>query len=73
MAGLQVSAVFGGTVLVETIFGLPGIGLLAYDAVFQRDYQLILGVLFVCSIVVVICNLVVDVVYRTLDPRIEIA
>lgn len=73
MAGLQVSALFGGAVLVETIFGLPGLGRLAFDAVFQRDYPLLLGVLLTSSFVVVAVNLVVDVLYTVVDPRVELS
>ncbi|QIB34600.1 ABC transporter permease [Ancylobacter pratisalsi] len=73
MVGLQVAELFGGAVLTETIFGLPGIGRLAYDAVFQRDYPLILGILIVCAFVTIFVNLAIDVVYTLLDPRVKIA
>lgn len=73
MAGLQVSALFGGAVLVETIFGLPGLGRLAFDAVFQRDFPLLLGILLVSSVIVVVVNLAVDLLYTVFDPRVEIA
>ncbi|WP_083195125.1 ABC transporter permease [Pararhodobacter sp. CCB-MM2] len=72
MAGLQVSSLFGGAVLIETIFGLPGMGRTAFDAVFQRDTNLLLGVVFVSSLVVVIVNFLIDLLYMVLDPRVNL-
>jgi len=72
MAGLQVSSLLGGSVIVETIFGWPGIGRLAFEAVFQRDHNLLLGILLLSSLVVVLVNVVVDLAYARLDPRIEL-
>lgn len=72
MAGLQVSALVGGAVLIETIFGLPGMGRTAFDAVFERDTNLLLGVLFISSLSVVIVNFVIDLLYMALDPRVEL-
>lgn len=72
MAGLQVSAVVGGAVVVETIFGLPGIARTAFDAVFDRDTNLLLGVMFVSSLVVVLVNFIVDLLYVVIDPRVQI-
>jgi len=69
--GLQVSAVLGGTVIFETIFGLPGMGRFLFDAINQRDYPVIQGVnLFIVTVIVVV-NLVVDACYALLDPRIR--
>jgi peptide/nickel transport system permease protein len=73
MAGLQVSALVGGAVLIETIFGLPGMGRTAFDAVFERDTNLLLGVLFISSLSVVVVNFVIDLLYMVLDPRVELA
>lgn len=72
MAGLQVSALVGGAVLVETIFGLPGMGRTAFDAVFERDTNLLLGVLFISSLSVVVVNFLIDMLYMILDPRVEL-
>lgn len=72
MAGLQVSSLVGGAVLIETIFGLNGMGRTAFDAVFQRDTNLLLGVVFVSSLSVVVVNFVIDLLYMVLDPRVEI-
>jgi peptide/nickel transport system permease protein len=70
LAGVQVGHLLGGSVLVETVFGWPGLGRLVFDALLQRDLNLLLGILFISSIVVVIANLVVDLLYGLLDPRI---
>jgi len=72
MVGLQVSALVGGAVLIETVFGLNGMGRTAFDAVFQRDTNLLLGVVFVSSLGVVIVNFIIDLLYMVLDPRVEI-
>lgn len=72
MAGLQVSSLVGGAVLIETIFGLPGMGRTAFDAVFQRDTNLLLGVVFVSSLSVVVVSFVIDLLYMVLDPRVEL-
>lgn len=73
MLGLQVGSMLGGSVLVETVFGWPGLGRLAFEAVFQRDHNLLLGILLMSSLLVVAVNLAVDLVYARLDPRIELA
>ena len=73
MAGLQVSSLVGGAVLIETIFGLPGMGRTAFDAVFERDTNLLLGVVFISSLSVVVVNFVIDILYMALDPRVELA
>ena len=70
LAGVQVGHLLGGSVLVETVFGWPGLGRLVFDALLQRDLNLLLGILFISSIVVVFANLIVDLLYGLLDPRI---
>ncbi len=60
----------GGSVLIETVFGWPGLGRLVFDALLQRDLNLLLGVLFVSSLVVVAANIAVDLIYGLIDPRI---
>lgn len=72
MAGLQVSSLLGGAVLIETVFGLPGLGRTAFDAVMERDTNLLLGVLFVSSLGVVCVNLIVDMLYLVIDPRVDL-
>ncbi len=72
MAGVQVGAIFGGAVVVETVFAWPGLGLLAYESLFARDLNLLLGIFFVSTCLVVMVNLAVDLCYSMLDPRIEL-
>jgi peptide/nickel transport system permease protein len=72
MLGLQVGSLLGGSVLVETVFGWPGLGRLAFESVFQRDYNLLLGILLLSSALVVLVNLLIDLLYARLDPRIEV-
>lgn len=67
--GLQLGAILGGAVLVETVFAWPGLGRLAFEALFQRDLNLLLGILLCSSVVVVLANLAVDFAYAALDPR----
>ena len=69
--GIQVAAILGGTVILETIFGLPGMGRFLVDAINQRDYPVIQGVNLLIVSVVVVMNLIVDGVYAYLDPRIR--
>jgi peptide/nickel transport system permease protein len=70
-AGIQLGQMAGGAVLTETVFGWPGIGRLMFDALMQRDYQLLLGVFLITSAMVVLFNVLTDIVYRMIDPRIE--
>ena len=72
MAGVQVGALLGGAVVVETVFAWPGLGLLAYESLFARDLNLLLGIFFICTCLVVVVNIAVDVAYSLLDPRIEL-
>ncbi len=71
MAGVQVGSMIGGSVIVESVFGWPGLGMLAFEALFARDLNLLLGIFFLSACLVVAVNLVVDLVYSLLDPRIE--
>ena len=64
-AGIQVGRLVGGAVLTETVFGWPGIGRLIFEALLQRDYNLLLGVFLVSSAMVVVFNFVADLVYRS--------
>ncbi|MBI5300533.1 MAG: ABC transporter permease [Chloroflexi bacterium] len=72
MVGLQLGFLFGGAVVVETIFAWPGIGLLVVDSIFGRDYPVVQGVILVIAVMVVFVNLTVDVIYTILDPRIRL-
>lgn len=71
-AGFQAGHLVGGAVLVESVFGWPGIGRLAFDALLQRDYNLLLGVFLFTAIMVIIFNIITDIVYTLVDPRIEV-
>lgn len=70
VAGMQAGALVGGAVVVETVFAWPGLGRLIYDAVLQRDYPVMLGIFLVMSMIVIVLNLVTDVIYRMVDPRV---
>ena len=72
IAGLQMAAILGGAVLTETIFGLPGVGLSVYEAITARDFPVIQGFVLIIAAIYVIFNLVVDLSYAILDPRIRL-
>ncbi|HET8609557.1 MAG TPA: ABC transporter permease [Burkholderiales bacterium] len=72
MAGVQIGALLGGSVVVETVFGWPGMGLLAFQSLFARDVNLLLGIFFISACLVIVINLLVDLIYFALDPRIEV-
>jgi peptide/nickel transport system permease protein len=71
LLGLYLPILLSGAVLVETIFGWPGMGRLIVDAIFQRDYPLIMATSFVAAAMVVLGNLLADVLYAVVDPRIR--
>ncbi|MEM7507731.1 MAG: ABC transporter permease [Pseudomonadota bacterium] len=73
MAGVQVGALIGGSVIVESVFAWPGLGMLAFEALFARDLNLLLGIFLLSALLVVAVNLVVDIIYSSLDPRIEMS
>jgi len=70
--GLQLPRILSGAVIIEQIFAWPGLGLLAYDAIGRRDYPVILGVTMLTGAAVMIVNLLVDVLYAVVDPRISV-
>jgi peptide/nickel transport system permease protein len=71
LLGTQIPQILGGTVIIETIFGLPGMSRFLFDAINQRDYPVIQGVNLVVVTFVVFINLTVDALYAVLDPRIR--
>ena len=71
IVGIQVAEIASGTVIMETIFGLPGMGRFLVDAIFQRDYTVVQGVILLTSTITVVINLLVDLTYAQLDPRIR--
>ena len=71
--GTQFGALLGGAVIIEQVFAYPGLGTLLLTAISQRDYPVVEGVVLVVAALVVLTNLVVDVAYTWLDPRIRYA
>ncbi|MCH8745420.1 MAG: ABC transporter permease, partial [Chloroflexi bacterium] len=71
MLGINLGHLLGGTVIVETIFGWPGIGKYAVDAIFFRDFPVIQGFVLYMAIIFLLVNLAVDLAYRWLDPRLD--
>ena len=69
--GLQVGSLLGGSVIVESVFGLPGIGLLILNAIGMRDYPIVQGTVIFTAVLFMLSNLLVDVLYGYLDPRIH--
>ncbi|WP_454692670.1 ABC transporter permease [Achromobacter aloeverae] len=69
--GIGVALLIGGAVVTESVFAIPGLGRLTVDAILQRDYPVIQGVVLVCSFAYVLVNLLIDVLYSVLDPRIR--
>jgi peptide/nickel transport system permease protein len=71
LAGLDIGLLLGGAVLTETVFGIPGIGRLNYDAITHADYPVIQGTVLLAASFVIVANIVVDVLYAYLDPRVR--
>jgi len=73
MIGIQMGNLVGGSVIVETVFGWPGLGQLAFDSLFARDLNLLMGIFVVSAVLVVVVNILVDITYTLIDPRIKAA
>ncbi|MDN6322059.1 MAG: ABC transporter permease [Halomonas sp.] len=71
LAGLQAGQMVGGAILTETVFAWPGIGRLMFEALQQRDYNLLLGIFFFSAALVIVFNIITDLVYSLADPRIK--
>jgi peptide/nickel transport system permease protein len=71
LMGMGVGIVFGGSVLVERVFAIPGVGRLLVDSIFGHDYVVVQAITFVIALVVLIVNLIVDISYVWFDPRIR--
>jgi peptide/nickel transport system permease protein len=69
--GIGIALLIGGAVVTESVFAIPGLGRLTIDAIVRRDYPLIQGLVVVFSFVYVLVNLVVDLIYTIVDPRIR--
>ena len=71
LAGMSIPRVFGGAVLIEVVFNIPGMGRLAVDALFSQDYAIVQGVVLMISAIIVVSNFIVDISYGWIDPRIR--
>ena len=71
LVGISLTYLFGGAVLVETVFAWPGIGRLMFDALLARDYPLVQGIFLISAVLVIVVNLFVDVFYGLVDPRVR--
>jgi ABC-type dipeptide/oligopeptide/nickel transport system permease component len=71
--GLQFGALLGGAVLTESVFGLPGVGKFLVDSIFARDYPVVQGFTLTIAMIFVLVNLLVDISYGFLDPRIRVS
>jgi peptide/nickel transport system permease protein len=72
-AGLLLAGLLGGLVITETIFAIPGFGRLIVEAIYQRDFVTVQGAVLVSALLVVVINIVVDLIYALIDPRIRLA
>ncbi|TGR61616.1 ABC transporter permease subunit, partial [bacterium M00.F.Ca.ET.194.01.1.1] len=68
--GLQFAFLLAGTIIIENVFYLPGLGRLAQEAVAARDTPLLLGIILTSAVLVILINLLVDIAYAFLDPRV---
>jgi peptide/nickel transport system permease protein len=72
-AGMDLAYLLGGAIITESIFSLPGLGALAVSSVLESDLPLIAGITLVTSTIVIVANLVVDLLYAVIDPRVRLA
>ena len=70
-AGVDIGAVLGGVILVETVFNIPGIGRLVYESIINADVPMIQGTVLIGAFFIVIANLIVDILYAFIDPRVR--
>jgi len=71
--GIQMGTLLGGAVITETIFAVPGLGQLAVNSIYGRDYPMLEGVVLFSALAILVINLAVDIVYSLIDPRIKLA
>jgi peptide/nickel transport system permease protein len=69
--GINIGFLIGGTVIIENVFAIPGLGQLMINSIFQRDFTVVQGVTLVFAIMVILLNLAADVAYASLDPRVR--
>jgi len=72
VVGLQVGTLLGGNMIVERVFGWPGLGQMVVDAIFNRDFPLVQGAVMVYAFTFVVANLIVDILYTYLNPKITL-
>lgn len=72
MAGISFGLVFTGSLLIETVFAWPGLGRLMYQAIFRRDYPLLMGIFAISALSVMVFGLLTDLIYMVLDPRVRL-
>lgn len=72
IVGLRFGVLLGGAVITETVFAYPGMGKMIVDAILSRDYPVLIGGMFIASLAVMIVNLIVDMIYALLDPRVRV-
>ena len=70
--GLAVPGIIGGSVIMETVFGIPGMGKLFYDATFSRDYNIVMGILVPGAALTMLGNFIADIGYAVIDPRVRL-
>ena len=72
LAGLDIGTALGGVIIVEVLFGIPGLGWTIYQAINLQDLPVILGITILAAVFVVVANLIVDILYAVLDPRVRL-
>jgi peptide/nickel transport system permease protein len=73
MAGLDFATLMGGVLVTEQVFGIPGLGTLAWNAILQNDLPMLEGVVLVIGVVIVVMTILTDIVYAWLDPRVSLS
>jgi peptide/nickel transport system permease protein len=72
IAGLDIAVLLGGAIITESVFGLPGMGRLAFNSVSDSDLPVIAGITLITAFIVVVANAIVDILYAVLDPRVRL-
>ena len=72
ITSIRFAALLGGTVVIEQVFSWPGIGLMIYDGIMTKDYPVVQGGIIILSSSFIMINLIVDILYKWLDPRIKL-
>jgi ABC-type dipeptide/oligopeptide/nickel transport system permease component len=72
LLGFTLAGIFGGSLIVELIYGIPGVSRLSLDAIFQRDFPVLTAFVLLGSLMLVLANLVIDIAYTIIDPRIRL-